>query len=630
VLNRLTNMLDGVGTTRYTYDGVSQILSEDGPWSDDTVTYGYTAMQRTSLSLQQPTGSWTNGFAYDNARRLSSVTSPAGTFNYYYDAVRSLLPAEITLPNTSIITNAYDVNARLLSTVLKNSAGATLDAAMYGYNPGNQRTTFTNAAGTDVGYTYDSIGQLKVAASSVSSENRGYTYDAAWNVSNVTNNGVNNTFSVNNLNELKTVNSSNFVYDANGNMTNWSFNSGVSFNFTNYYDDENRLIGVASMVEFGTPMLTTFVYDGFGRLREQMQWTNSGLTLPQSITNTWTLVGGIAYVYDGNRVIQERDLNNNPLVAYTRGKDVSGTLEGASGIGGLLARSDSYSSGNFSDHNFYHADGNGNITYLVNSSQTLAASYRYDPFGNLTSSSGSLATNNTYRFSSKEFIPSVGMYYYLYRFNNPGLQRWMNRDPYGLRGGINAYLFVRNNPMGNLDPLGLCFSDESLYYRNNSGTSSSSNNSSNNSDQWNQGVLPLLTDLWIQSGGSLDFTVSGGLVLGGEGRLSYVPLTGEWDFGLGIGLGFGFETSLTANLNSGSDRGWNVQGEVAGGGILGASVLGEISQAGINNSGGVGFGVGEGATLSAGYTWSNQGGPPWTGYYYGNGVINQNAPTQFP
>src|SRR5262252_3933795 len=72
----------------------------------------------------------------------------------------------------------------------------------------------------------------------------------------------------------------------------------------------------------------------------------------------------------GRCVIQERDTNNTPTVSYTRGTDLSGTMEGAGGIGGLLARSDGYSSGNWSTHNFYFADGNGNITYLVNSSQT--------------------------------------------------------------------------------------------------------------------------------------------------------------------------------------------------------------------------------------------------------------------
>ncbi len=42
---------------------------------------------------------------------------------------------------------------------------------------------------------------------------------------------------------------------------------------------------------------------------------------------------------------------------YTRGLDLSGTLEGAGGIGGLLARTLSGAS------YYYHADGNGNVTY---------------------------------------------------------------------------------------------------------------------------------------------------------------------------------------------------------------------------------------------------------------------------
>src|SRR5206468_6016830 len=98
---------------------------------------------------------------------------------------------------------------------------------------------------------------------------------------------------------------------------------------------------------------------------------------------------------DGIRVIQERDGGNTPTASYTRGNDLSGTLEGAGGIGGLLARSVGIT------HSCYHADANGNITYLVNSSQTLAASYRYDPFGNTISKSGSVADANHYRFSSK-------------------------------------------------------------------------------------------------------------------------------------------------------------------------------------------------------------------------------------
>src|SRR6266496_425353 len=159
------------------------------------------------------------------------------------------------------------------------------------------------------------------------------------------------------------------------------------------------------------------------------------------------------YIYDGMRVIQERDASNVPRVSYTRGIDLSGSLEGAGGIGGLLSLSHAYQSGSgsFTNHNYYHADGGGNITYLVDSSQSMVASYRYDPFGNTISSSGTLASANVYRFSSKEQMPNTGLYYYGYRFYDPNLQRWLNRDPYGEDGGINLYGFAKNEPLNQID-----------------------------------------------------------------------------------------------------------------------------------------------------------------------------------
>jgi RHS repeat-associated protein len=171
-------------------------------------------------------------------------------------------------------------------------------------------------------------------------------------------------------------------------------------------------------------------------------------------------------------VVQESTTSNTPQVTYTRGPDLSGTFDGAGGIGGMLARSTAYQTGagGWSTHQFYHADANGNITYLVTSAQALAASYRYDPFGRTVTSSGTSASANTYRFSSKEIQPSSGHYYYGYRFYDPTSQRWLNRDPFnengftlasGLKefrkvGGETAqYAFVSNNPVMNIDPEGL-------------------------------------------------------------------------------------------------------------------------------------------------------------------------------
>jgi RHS repeat-associated protein len=80
---------------------------------------------------------------------------------------------------------------------------------------------------------------------------------------------------------------------------------------------------------------------------------------------------------------------------------------------------------------YYHSDGNGNITMLVNPSQYIVAKYLYDAFGNVLSASGILAQQNLYRFSSKEFHLNSGLSYYLYRYYDPNLQRWSNRDPLG-------------------------------------------------------------------------------------------------------------------------------------------------------------------------------------------------------
>ncbi len=484
-LNRLTRMVDASGTNLYTYASGGELLTDDGPFASDTITNLYTHRLRAELILQQPAGLWTNGFAYDAAKRLTDLVSPAGNFAYNYDSVRQRLLISLGLPNTSYITNAYDGNARLLYTKLRKSDGTILDSALYGYNAGNQRTTFTNAAAVKVSYAYDNIGQLKIAASSASSENRGYAYDAAWNLNYLTNNGSTTNFSVDGKNELTAVGGTSCSYDAGGNLTN---NGSMTY----LYDDENRLSG---SVDYGTGFGASFVYDGLGRLREQLQWeqgqdtssaTRPGFGLDSGIPigpsppecpfdgDGWGLVGGILYVYDGNRVIQERAyFGGDPTVSYTRGNDLSGTLEGAGGIGGLLARSSGYDSGNWGTHCCYHADGNGNITYLETSAQGLGASYRYDAFGNVLNRldlSGDFAIANTYRFSSKEWVPMANAYYYLYRFYDPSIQRWLNRDPINqiakrsfvhkgrllrLREDANLYQFVHNNPLKFVDSLGL-------------------------------------------------------------------------------------------------------------------------------------------------------------------------------
>jgi YD repeat-containing protein len=164
VADRLTSMVDGVGTTAYAYDQVGQLLSEGGLWPNDTVNYTYANRLRSSLSLLAPNApAWSQDYGYDNARRLSSLSSQAGTFDYIYDPVELQRVDQVNLPNGAVITNTFDSVARLLSTTLMNSSAAVLDAQSYGYNQASQRITETNATGDFRNYSYDNAGELTSA-----------------------------------------------------------------------------------------------------------------------------------------------------------------------------------------------------------------------------------------------------------------------------------------------------------------------------------------------------------------------------------------------------------------------------------------------------------------------------------
>jgi len=225
------------------------------------------------------------------------------------------------------------------------------------------------------------------------------------------------------------------LYDLNGNLI-----SDGTRGFE--YDDENQLVRVTVTNSWKSE----FTYDGKfrRRIRKEFTWQNSA----------WMRTSEVRYIYDGMLVIQERDANNLSAVTYTRGRDLSGSLQGAGGIGGLLGRTDAANG----ESACYHADGNGNVTCLIKGNQIVVAKYIYDPFGNILSKSGPLADANTYRFSSQEYHQNSGLLLFLRRAYDPNLQRWLNRDPIGERGGINLYDYVANNPISFVDPFG-----ETLY-----------------------------------------------------------------------------------------------------------------------------------------------------------------------
>ena len=219
--------------------------------------------------------------------------------------------------------------------------------------------------------------------------------------------------------------------DANGNLT----NDGLkSFG----YDAENQLTSVAAAGQWREE----FLYDGLNRRRivRECRW-DAG-------TSAWVTTNETRFVYDGNAVIQEWTSNNVAQVSYTRGGH------------SLLARTDTNGSV------YYHADGNGNITALIDAQENIVGRYLYDPFGRMLGKWGPKADSNRYRFAGKAWDYQAGFYYFGRRYYDPTWQRFLNHDPISERGGLNLYAYCQNNPVCLIDLMGFCPGDPCIWMEN--------------------------------------------------------------------------------------------------------------------------------------------------------------------
>ena len=202
----------------------------------------------------------------------------------------------------------------------------------------------------------------------------------------------------------------------------------------------------------------TFTWNGENRLATA---TNGTVTLSFSYDYMGrriakAIAGGatFAYTYDGWNLLRERKTvgGTSATKDFIWGLDLSQTLQGAGGVGGLLSV---ILPGETPLETFAVYDANGNVTEYVNASGTTVAHYEYDPFGGISRQTGALADEFPHRFSTKYLDSETGLVYYGYRYYSPALGRWLSRDPIGEHGGINLYGMIQNSPVCNYDPVGL-------------------------------------------------------------------------------------------------------------------------------------------------------------------------------
>ena len=220
------------------------------------------------------------------------------------------------------------------------------------------------------------------------------------------------------------------------------------------WDAENRLTRVMSVAGPSSSFRRVeWKYDAMGRRVRQTAYI---------LTNgVWQVVEDLKLISDPElfgRHVAELNATNNSLVrAYVWGLDLSETLDGAGGVGGLLWVR--VNTGPATGTHFVCYDGNGNVWQLVSaSSGTETARCAYGPFGEPLRLSGSAALSNSFRFSTKRTEELTGLVLYESRAYYPTTGRWLSRDPIGESGGLNICSFLGGDPIRRIDPWGLDYS----------------------------------------------------------------------------------------------------------------------------------------------------------------------------
>jgi RHS repeat-associated protein len=492
VFPRLASMSDGTGSTTFAYHsigstpalGAGRLASVDGPYTNDTLGYGYDELGRVvSRTLNGVTSTW----SYDALGRLSSQGDPIGTFAYTYVGTTGRLQA-LTYPNGQVSSYTYLPNSgdqRLQEIHHKTSAsGTTLSKFTYAYDAVGNIKTWTQQYGAtanayDLGY--DAVDQLTAATHRTTDptpsvlKRYAYGYDPAGNrtTEQVDDSPVASAY--NNMNRLTgqdgggalvlkgtvgeaaTVSiqgspaavtaanafsgsaqvspGSNSVAvvatDASGNIRTNTYQVNVAAAAKSLSYDAN-----GSLISSGSK---TYEWDGQNRLvrvldsaTEVAAFGYDGLG-----RRAQRAAAGVArtFVYGGEDILEER-LSTGGTIRYVHGPGIDRPLAAVDGAGAVT---------------YYLADHLGSIVQLTNSSAAVTLTRQYDAYGAPLVGD----TPSGYAYTGREWDSEIDLYYYRARFYDPEIGRSISEDPIGLGGGVNFYAYVENNPVKHIDPFGL-------------------------------------------------------------------------------------------------------------------------------------------------------------------------------
>lgn len=346
---------------------------------------------------------------YDGLDRLSSETTPQGSVSYTYDDAGRR--STMTVAGQSAVNYTYD-NANRLTQIAQGTATVSI-----GYDDANRRTSLTLPNGVLVAYGYDAasrVTSITYTQGMTSIGNLTYTYDAdgrrtsmGGSLAKVNLPAAITSAIYNANNQLTNWNGTTLSYDLNGNMT---YDGATTYT----WDARNRLGAFGS---------TTFAYDAFGRRTRN--------------------ANGTAFLYDGANAVQELS-----------GLTVTANLLTALGPDEIFTRTDTAGARYFLD------DGLGSTLALTDSTGAVQTQYSYEAFGRTTATGAS--STSTFQYTGRE-NDGTGLYFYRARYYNPTIERFISEDPARLRGGIDFYEYVEDNPLSWVDPSGLSLQSTEGY-----------------------------------------------------------------------------------------------------------------------------------------------------------------------